>query len=285
MRKRWFTALALTGLIATGSLVSYTRLSARDAVVPSPAKPCEEQRCCPVSHLKCGAVVTETVPTMLVNTRKIRLNYSVSDVGPSGVAAVELWATRDGRTWQRYSNEPPPAGPLVVHVAEEGRYGFSIVVKSGVGLKSTAPETGDAPQLWVEVDETKPTVYVKDVRFGKGGDQGTLHIQYAANDVNICDRPVTISMSTHRDGPWTPIASGLENTGNYVWTMPKDVPYQFYVKVEACDRAGNTGGCCYHDPVKVDLTRPKGTILGVDGDKKPVTKTVPVEGFFIGQTR
>ncbi|MFO0876814.1 MAG: hypothetical protein U0840_05525 [Gemmataceae bacterium] len=284
MRMRFFTGMVLLGLAGVGSLVCIARLSARDAVVPSPA-PSEAPQTCPASHLQCGGQVYDKVPTMLVNARKIRLNYSVSDVGPSGVSAVELWATRDGRTWQRYSNEPPPAGPLVVHVAEEGRYGFSIVVKSGVGLKSSTPETGDAPQLWVEVDETRPTVYVKDVRLGKGGDLGSLNIQYAANDANLACRPVTISMSTTREGPWTPIASGLENTGSYVWTMPKDVPYQFYVKVEATDRAGNMGSCCYHDPVKVDLTRPKGTILGVDGDRKPVTKTEPVQGMFIGYTR
>src|SRR5262249_54069414 len=68
-------------------------------------------------------------PMTWVNSRRIKLNYEVREVGPSGVAAVELWATRDGKTWQCYSNEPPPAGPLVVHVAEEGSYGFTLVVK------------------------------------------------------------------------------------------------------------------------------------------------------------
>jgi hypothetical protein len=67
-------------------------------------------------------------PLTWVNSRRIKLNYEVREVGPSGVSAVELWATRDGKTWQCYSNEPPPAGPLVVHVAEEGCYGFTLVV-------------------------------------------------------------------------------------------------------------------------------------------------------------
>jgi hypothetical protein len=211
----------------------------------------------------------DATPTMLVNTRRIRLNYGVNDVGPSGIAAVELWATRDGKTWQCYSNEPPPTGPLVVHVAEEGRYGFFLVVKSGVGTKSTPPRAGDKPQVWVEVDETAPAVKLHDVQVGKGPEAGHLVVTWAASDPHLADRPITISTAPGKDGPWAPIAKGLVNTGHHAWAMPKDMPYQFYVKVEAADRAGNVGCACTHEPVKVDLARPTGTILGVDHGKKP----------------
>jgi hypothetical protein len=280
MRTRLLTAVALVGLVVAGSLLSYARSSARDVTVPS-----EPRKECPGEACSQKAQAADPVPTMLVNSRRIKLNYSVADVGPSGVSAVELWATRDGRTWQRYSNEPPPAGPLVVQVAEEGRYGFTIVVRSGAGLTSPPPETGDAPQLWVEVDETKPLVKIKDVHVGTGRDAGTLYVNYTASDIHLTPRPVSISMSTKKDGPWTPIASGLENTGVYGWELPKDLPYQFYVRVEAEDRAGNVGAYVTSEPVKVDLARPRGTLLGVDGEKKPAPQAKPVEGFFIGIER
>lgn len=284
MRTRLFAALALAGLVVTGSLFTLGRSSARDVTVPGePKKPCPDsgvETCGMKSKNAC------VVPTMIVNNRRIKLNYSVADVGPSGVAAVELWATRDGRTWQRYSNEPPPAGPLVVHVAEEGRYGFNIVVRSGVGLKSPPPQTGDAPQLWVDVDETMPVVRIKDVHTGTDRDAGTLYIQYTASDIHLTPRPVSISISPKKDGPWTTIASGLENTGVYGWEMPKDLPYQFYIRIEAEDRAGNVGACCTTEPIKVDLARPRGTILGVDaGGKKPAQTPKEFEGFFIGVDR
>lgn len=218
------------------------------------------------------AAPDDHVPRLLVNTRRIRLNYTLADVGPSGVSAVELWATRDGRSWQCYSNEPPPAGPLLVHVAEEGRYGFFLVVKSGVGLKSPTPKTGDLPQVWVEVDETAPAVKLADVRAGKGVDAGMLLVSWSASDAQLTPRPVTISTAPSKDGPWAPIAGTLENTGRYAWQMPKEMPYEFYVKVEAADQAGNVGAACTHEPVRVDLARPKGTILGVDSDKKPEPK-------------
>ena len=42
------------------------------------------------------------------------------------------------------------------------------------------------------------------------------------------------------DGRWTQIAANLPNDGRYVWTMPvSGVPYKFYVRVEAVDKAGN----------------------------------------------
>jgi hypothetical protein len=45
--------------------------------------------------------------------------------------------------------------------------------------------------------------------------------------------------------------------------MPPGVPYQFYVKVEAVDRAGNIGLDQTLEPVKVDLSQPKSVILDV----------------------
>ncbi len=214
-------------------------------------------------------------PSILVNSRRIRLNYSISEVGPSGVSCVELWATRDGKTWQRYSNEPPPSGPLVVCVAEEGRYGFSIVVKNGLGLSGPAPRPGDRPQLWVEVDETRPAVRLTECRLGQGAEAGTLTVCWTAGDANLMERPITISTAVSPEGPWTPMASALANTGKYIWQMPRDVPYEFYVRVEASDRAGNVGSDHMTRPVRVDLARPKGTILGVDAEKKAEAPPAP----------
>lgn len=223
----------------------------------------------------CGLAVASkpSASTLIVNSRRVRLNYAISDVGPSGVSAVELWATRDGKSWARYSNEPPPDGPLVVHVAEEGRYGFAVVVRNGIGVASPAPQTGDQPQVWVVVDETKPVVKLREVAVGKGHDSGTLSIKWTATDERLTCRPVTISMATKKDGPWTPIATAIANTGRHVWTMPRDYPYAFFVRVEATDRAGNVGCDVTPEPVKVDLMQPRGTIIGVDAEKKTAQAT------------
>jgi hypothetical protein len=288
MSLRFHIVLGMLGIVVVAMMLPLSRVPAGDIIVPPeefiappedaprcPGKPCS----LPVSA---ATSVKDNVPTMLVNSRRIRLNYNISDVGPSGVSRVELWATRDGKNWMRYSNEPPPAGPLVVQVAEEGKYGFHLVVKSGVGISSPAPRTGDSPQLWVEVDETKPTVHLTECLVGQGHDSGCLVIGWNASDANLMARPITLSTAIRHDGPWTPVVSGLDNTGKYVWQMPKDLPYEFFVRVEATDKAGNRGDDTTPRPVKVDRCQPKGTLLGVDAEKKPEPTTqIPPQGMSL----
>ena len=45
--------------------------------------------------------------------------------------------------------------------------------------------------------------------------------------------------------------------------MPPDLPWAFYLKVEAVDRAGNVGEAVTPGQVKVDLQQPKAQITDV----------------------
>jgi hypothetical protein len=207
----------------------------------------------------------------LVNTKRIGLNYEIKDKGPSGVSAVELWYTQDPacRSWQKYREEDgktPP--PFLIDVEGEGLYGFTLVVRSGVGLGERPPQVGDKPQVWVEVDLTKPLVKLGPVDVGRGADSGRLTIHWTATDKNLGPKPITITYAKDAAGPWMPVAANLENNGRFVWQMPSDVPYQFLIRVEAADRAGNVGADETQKPVIVDLLQPKGVILNVE----PVTR-------------
>src|SRR5262249_39012805 len=37
-----------------------------------------------------------------VGSKRVSLNFELKDVGPSGVSAVELWYTNNGRSWNKY---------------------------------------------------------------------------------------------------------------------------------------------------------------------------------------
>src|SRR5262249_5525290 len=50
----------------------------------------------------------------------------------------------------------------------------------------------------------------------------------------------------------------------YVWHMGEGVPYQFYVRVEAADQAGNVGHDDTRQAVKVDLALPKARVITVE---------------------
>ena len=57
--------------------------------------------------------------------------------------------------------------------------------------------------------------------------------------------------------------------------MPVKVPYQFHLRVEVIDKAGNRSVDCWPEPMKVDHACPKGTILGIDAEKKKEAAAAP----------
>lgn len=212
----------------------------------------------------------------LVNSKRINLNYDIKGQGPSGVSVVELWITQDGRNWKKEGEDREAKPPFTVEVPGEGLYGFSLVVLSGVGLGDRPPQLGDPPQVWVEVDLTKPVVQVTGVDVGRGADTGKLTITWTARDKNLRQTPITLSYAEKPDAvTWTPIAANLDNTGRYVWVMPPGVPYQFHVRVEAADRAGNVGAAEHSTIVKVDLAIPKAQILGLEPAVTPAPPRQP----------
>lgn len=204
----------------------------------------------------------------LVNSKRISLSYELKDVGPSGVSAVELWYTVNGRSWDKYPHrfDDPKQTAIAFDVEGEGVYGISLCAKSGVGLGERAPQFGDRPQLWIEVDLTKPAVQLQGVVVGAGADKGKLFINWTARDKNLHRESITLSYAEQPAGPWKTFAEKQANaTGRYVWTMPESgVPYQFHVKVEALDQAGNIGEAITDSLVKVDLSTPKVKILTVE---------------------
>lgn len=200
----------------------------------------------------------------LVGSKKIALGYDTKDVGPSRIAAIDLWWTQDGRTWTKHAAFPDAEGKnIVFEVDREGLYGITLVAKSGVGLSDRAPSSGDRPQLWIEADLTKPTVSVRNILVGQGVDKGKIKIAWTAADKNLGKDCIGLKYAEQAEGPWTAIAEKVPNTGEYTWMMPAAVPYQFYIKVEAVDRAGNLGEDRTPNPVKVDLSIPRAIPLNV----------------------
>jgi hypothetical protein len=208
-----------------------------------------------------------------VNNKQISLSYDLRDVGPSGVSAIELWYTRPNtRSWDKLTEYPvdlknaPEGGQtkkLTFEVNDEGIYGITLVAKSGVGLGERAPQAGERPQFWLEVDLTKPLVQILGIQVGNGVDKGKLTTLWNARDKNLGNTPIRLSYAEQRDGPWNTFADKIANTGKHTWKMPDDLPYQFYVRVEAIDLARNIGEAITQEKVKVDLSLPKAKIIDV----------------------
>ncbi len=198
----------------------------------------------------------------MVNSRSFELEYEIDSVGPSGIAKVELWGTRDGgRTWSSFGVDSDNRSPMPVNVDADGVYGFRVVVQSGSGFGGRQPAEGDTPDIWIGVDLTKPTGRIISALVAADGSE--LVISWEASDDVLDPRPITLSFGSSAQGPWTPIASGLENTGNYHWRLDSRVPDRIYLRLEVRDEAGNLGVFDAAEPVSLDRHRPEGRIRGV----------------------
>lgn len=201
------------------------------------------------------------VPKM-VNSRTFQIEYEVESVGSAGVAKVELFGTRDGgETWTSLGTDPDNRSPLVVTVNGEGLYGFQVVVQSASGLSGPPPRAGQRPELWIGVDLTKPQAALTGAEPGNNPDE--LVLFWEARDARLESRPISLYFSNRPGGPWTPIASGLENTGRYTWRLDNRVRQQVYIKLEARDEARNISVSEPPDPISLQRQLPQGHIRGV----------------------
>jgi hypothetical protein len=199
----------------------------------------------------------------LTNTRRFSLDYDVHAVGPEGVSAVELWGTSDGgRTWVKWGADPDKASPFDVEVNNEVVYGFRIVVVGKNGLATATPQSGDAADIWVGIDLTPPTAKLTGAMYGQGEATGKLDIQWEASDAHLGSRPITLAIADRASGPFTPIAAGLPNTGQYFWEYDPRSPRQIFLRLEARDEAGNVGIDQLNEPIRVEGLEPKGQIRG-----------------------
>lgn len=176
----------------------------------------------------------------MTRSRQFNLRYDVDSVGPEGIESVTLWSTRDGgRTWRPWGTDSDNTSPFPVNVQEDGVYGFRLVVKGVNGLAGETPKTGEPADLWVGVDSAIPTGKIVSAPFGSGKETGHLIINWQAADERLAARPITLQFSPMRDGPWTSVAAGLENTGRYAWLVDPRVPRKLYLRLEVRDEAGN----------------------------------------------
>jgi hypothetical protein len=212
--------------------------------------------------------VSPSGPIRMVNDKRFSINYEVKDVGPTGVSQIELWYTSDGHDWHKAGIIHEAHSPYTANVDRDGLYGLTMVARSGVGLGKRPPRPGDAPQVWVEVDTTKPEVKLTGLRANLGPDTHHLVIGWTATDKNLGPKPITLSYAEQADGPWTPIAANIENTSRYVWQVPKAASARIMLRVEATDLAGNVGEAQTPEPIALDLAQPTVAILGVEPASK-----------------
>src|SRR5262249_36484023 len=207
----------------------------------------------------------DTLPALqFINTRQVTLEYEVAKFGPSGVSSVDVYITQDdGQSWQPFGtvqsmnvpSTPDAKGSpasirrsLTLEVPGEGKYGFYLVVKSGVGRSKPPPQGGTRPQIRLEVDTTAPDADLSDVRPDPSGGNAVL-LQWQASDKNLPPRPVTLEWADRKDGQWQVIARDLPANGHYTWQLATTVPGQVFLRLTVRDLANNVSVAESENPV------------------------------------
>lgn len=206
----------------------------------------------------------------MTNKNKFQLDYDVDAVGPSGIAEVQLWGTNDqGQTWTKWQTDADKQSPMDISVPKEGNFGFRIVVIGNNGLSGHPPQNGEPADLCVGVDTTAPTVRLTSAIYGEGEHAGQLDIRWEATDASLGERPVTLQFSENHDGPWSTIASGIPNTGQYYWQVESRIPAKIFLRIEVRDEAGNMGEFQVAEPVNTSGLVPQAHIKGLRSASRP----------------
>lgn len=200
----------------------------------------------------------------MVNSLAFDVEYDLQAVGPWGVSKVEIWGTHDdGRSWQSYCVDQDNRSPVRVTVPGEGVYGFRILVDGANGVGATPPRSGEKPELVVAVDLQAPRAEILSTQLGQGNLADHLLLRWSVADGNLEQRPIGLYYSAYPNGPWSTIAAGLENTGNYTWRLERHMPNQFYVRLEVRDLAGNLATHQSSEPISLARPQPTGRLRGV----------------------
>ncbi|MCA9258795.1 MAG: hypothetical protein KDA61_06330 [Planctomycetales bacterium] len=211
-----------------------------------------------------AAMGSDGTAVRLVNSRTFDVEYDLESVGPWGIAKVELWGTRDGgKNWTSFGIDSDNRSPIRVTVPAPGDYGFLIVVDGAGGMASPPPASGTEPELLVHVDLQPPVAKLLAVANSDDPQGDRLVIHWQAQDGNLESHPVGLFYSSYATGPWSTIATGLENSGVYQWQLQRHLPERFYLRLEVRDTAGNVAFDQLREPIAIDRPQPAGRLRSV----------------------
>lgn len=174
-------------------------------------------------------------PLKYINSQRLRLNYKVQNLQTTGSEEVQVWYTRNGSDWALSAQRQKTGSPVVLELAGEGRYGFTLVVRDKDGNGKPPPRKGDQPQVQVEVDVTPPELALSKPIVDRVKKTVTL-------DWKVTDR--------NPGAPAVQIWTQWGDRSEAAWVEGKEkgpltIPYQpergsLHYRIVARDRAGNT---------------------------------------------
>jgi hypothetical protein len=204
------------------------------------------------------------------NSPRVGLDYSIKKVGPSGVSKIDVYITSEqGGNWKKLTTIEDPNNHSDVELPGEGVFGIRLVATNGNGFGGKVPGPADLPTAIFEIDMTGPNLKVDIDPVTK---LGTIDIRWQVSDKNLSAEPIQILYAAQPTGPWQIAGTKLKNDGLFRWNLPRDIPQNFVIRIEARDLAGNMTHLDTPNPVSLDLTEPDVALIGLSPATVPTTK-------------
>lgn len=244
----------------TGSTGAAPEWSAfRDnGAVPAPSTTARVQR-----PIQPRSIPADFSTAKIINKTHFDLDYDITAVGSSGIGTVEIWATRNrGADWYLLAKDNDTITPVAIDISEDGVYGLKLAMENGSGLGAFRPLPGEAPSAWLVLDRTAPTGELKSAEIRVNTTLPQMRLHWVCTDDYPSQTPVALYWSRDGQEPWSLIADQLPPVGDYLWTMPNDVPARIIIKMEMQDKAGNVS-THISKPIATDAFSPQGYIRGI----------------------
>jgi hypothetical protein len=119
----------------------------------------------------------------------------------------------------------------------------------------------------------RPVVELTAIERGQGNVADHLMLRWRAADNNLEPRPIALFYSSRAAGPWSAIATNLENTGEYAWRVERYVPARFYLRIEARDTAGNLAAFQTREPVEFSTANLTGRLRSAESLESAATRS------------
>ncbi|MCC7291306.1 MAG: tetratricopeptide repeat protein [Phycisphaerales bacterium] len=176
-----------------------------------------------------------------MRARAFQIHYRAND-DALPLSQVELWYTQDKeQAWHRYGTDDDRQSPLPFTAPDEGRYGLYMVLTNGTGPSSLPPTPTTAPQLWVFVDYSPPTVQCHPLRAIRAAGRRVVQIRWSAADKHLTPRPVELAYRVEPSAEYRPVVEERQtNSGQFDWRLSDDLTGAVQVRILVHDQAGNS---------------------------------------------
>lgn len=215
-----------------------------------------------------GLIVDSIVPDVVSEApavsgdREVLIRPKVKTQGPSGLALLQLWVTRDGGQRWQYAGSLRGAEEAYRFKGERGTYGFAFTGVSGSRVVEPHPNPGAPPEIEVQIAPEEPVVRLEIgrlKRFYRAGE--TLTFQWEIEDDDLAPGPAVAEYRA-AGGPWVEILSGGPARGFHDWVLPGVTLTLSELRVRARDTRGNVGQRSVQLSCVVDADPPAGEVLG-----------------------